>query len=121
MPAAVLHMFKLAASACGTNTGLLPSLYDRVPCGTDALGVQTPQIKSVADVLTIIANVIRILIAVSGALAVIVIVVAALYYITSTGSPDRIKRARDIIQQAVIGLLVITLSYAVVTYVGKFF
>lgn len=116
----VLHLFRLA-DACGTKTGFLPSLYDNVPCGTDAQGVPIPQPQTLADMLTIVVNVIRILVAVAGALAVIVIVVAAIYYITSTGLPERIKRARDIIQQAVIGLLLITLAYSIITYVGKFF
>lgn len=118
---AVLHLFKLANSACGTSTGALPSLYDNIPCGPDANGVLTPQPHSVADFFIVIANVVRIIIAASGGIAVIIIVVAAIYYITSTGQPDRIKKARDIIQYAAIGLILITLSYAIVTYIGKFF
>jgi cytochrome bd-type quinol oxidase subunit 2 len=118
---APLHLFKLAVSACGTQTGVLPSLFDNVPCGKDANGVPTPILNSVQDAVTILANVIRILMAVAGGIAVIVIVVAAIYYITSTGSPDRIKRARDIIQYTAIGLLLIILSYGIITYIGKQF
>jgi hypothetical protein len=114
------HIFKLA-DYCGTKTGFLPSLYDGIPCGQDAQHVQIPQPQTLADMLRIVVNVIRILVAVSGGIAVIVIVVAAIYYITSTGLPDRIKRARDIIQSTVIGLLIITMAYAVITYVGSFF
>ena len=115
------HLVFRLADSCGTKTGALPGLYDHVTCGQDASGVLTPQIKTLHDMLTIIVNVIRILIAVSGGIAVIVVVVAAIYYITSTGSPERIKRARDIIQYTVIGLLLITLAYAIITYIGTFF
>jgi hypothetical protein len=115
-----LHFFKLAA-ACGTKTGGLPSIWDGIQCKPDASGNLTPTITHVSDVLVIIANVIRIVMALSGAIAIIVIVVASIYYITSLGAPERIKRARDIIQYAAIGLLLITMAYAIMTYVAGAF
>jgi Type IV secretion system pilin len=113
---AVLGLFRLAASACGTRTGLLPSLYDNVPC-TDG----NIDINSVSDVLIIVGNVSRILIALAGGIAVIVVIVAAIFYITSTGDPGRIKRAKDIIVNTAIGLIIILVAYAVVTYIATGF
>lgn len=111
-----LHFFRLAVNACGTKTGVLPSLYDTLPC-KDGI----PGVASVQDVGIIITNVVRILIAVSGSIAVIMILVAAVFYVTATGDPARVKRAREIIIQTVTGLILIVLSYALVTFIaGEF-
>ncbi len=109
-----LILFHFAANACGTTTGFLPSLYDNIPC--DASGV--PDIQTVAQVVVIVANVTRILIALSGSLAIIVILVAAIYYITSTGDPGRVKRAKDILINVITGLVLIVMAYAVVTFIS---
>ena len=112
-----LHLFHFAASSCGTKTGALPSLYDKLPCAPDAQGTPTPGIQSIQDVALMVGNVVRILIAISGSLAVILLLVAAIYYITATGDPGRIKRAKEIIIQTVTGLVVIIMAYAVITYI----
>jgi len=117
----VLVLFRLASTACGTNSGVLPSLYDGITCQTDKQGGVGPSINSIQDVLRIIGNGVRILTAVSGGIAIIVIVVAAIFYITSMGDPGRIKAAKDILINVTIGLVLITIAYALMTYVAKFF
>lgn len=108
--------FKLAASC--TNTGLgLPSLYDRL-CKPDGSGVT---IDALSDIWIIIANVIRILVAVGGVLAVIFIVVGGLFYVTSGGDPGRINRAREIIKQAITGLVITLVSYPAITFIASKF
>ncbi len=110
----VLQLFRLAANACGTSTGVLPSLYDNIPC----TGGNTPSITTISQVVVLIANVLRILIAVSGSLAVIAILVSAIYYITSTGDPARVKKAKDILINTATGLILIIMSYAAVTFIA---
>ncbi|HVQ43452.1 MAG TPA: hypothetical protein VMT30_00595 [Candidatus Saccharimonadia bacterium] len=115
----VVQPFHLAAAGtgCGTSTGILPSLYD----GLCTAGGTTPQVHSVADVAIIIGNLVRILIAISGSLAVILLLVASIYYITAMGDPGRIKRAKDIILYDMVGLVLIIMAYAIITYiVGAF-
>jgi hypothetical protein len=113
----LLHLFKLAANACGTRTGLLPSLYDNISCNADGI----PQIKTVAEAVKVVGNGGRILIAVSGGIAVAVIIVGGMYYIASAGDPGRIKRAKDIIVNTVVGLAIILVAYGVVTFIAKGF
>jgi hypothetical protein len=113
---AALHLFRLASAACGTNSGFLPNLYDGIGCPDGS-----PEISSIADILKVAANVTRILIAVSGALAVIVIIVAAIYYIISIGDPGRVKKAKDILTNMALGLLVIMAAYGIVTFIAKGF
>jgi len=109
----LLQLFQLAAADCGTTHGALPSLYDGL-CKTS----NEVQITSVTDFARIIGNLVRILTAVSGALAVIAILAAAIYYITSTGDPARVNRAKDILVSTVTGLVLIIVAYAVVTFIS---
>jgi hypothetical protein len=111
---AVLQLFHLAANACGTSTGVLPSLYDNIPC----TGGNTPEITTISQLAVLIANVVRILVAVSGSLAIITILVAAIYYIISAGDPARVKKAKDILVNTVTGLVLIIMSYAAVTFIA---
>jgi Type IV secretion system pilin len=104
-----LHLFYFASSACGTKTGVLPSIYDNLGCSNGQI-----VITSVHDVLQIITNLTQIALMLSGGLAVVLILVAAIYYVISAGDPGRTKLAKDIIQNTVIGLVVIIAAYAIV-------
>ena|SRR5664279_209410 len=109
----LLSLFKLAAG-CGTKNGFLPGLYDNIPCPDG----RNFKLNSLGDALNIVWNISRILIAAAGALAVIFILVGAIYFIISTGDAGRVKKARDIITNAVVGLLIIIAAYAVVTSIS---
>ena len=61
-------LFHLAATNCVTNTGFLPSLYDGLTCNISG-GIE---IEKVSDVLVLAGNVLRILLGLSGGIAVIV-------------------------------------------------
>jgi hypothetical protein len=111
-----LSLFKLAA--CGATAVFPggPSLYDNVPCVNGNV-----DINSVSDFLVIIGNIFRIVVSLAGAIAVAIILVAGIYYITSAGDPGRIKRAKDILTNVTIGLILISIAYAVVTFIAKGF
>jgi len=111
----VLHMFRLAAC---TKTGILTtSIYDGLHCTGDG----ELAITSVSDAFKVVANICQILLELAGGIAILVIIVGAIYYITSAGEPGRIKKAKDIIINTVVGLLVIITAYAVVTFIAKGF
>lgn len=110
------HLFLLARdSNCGTSKGFLPGLYDGL-CSNGNV-----DITSLSDVGVVIGNVVRILIAAAGALAVIFIIVGGIFYVISAGDPARLKRAKDILTQAITGLVVISLAYAAITFITKQF
>jgi hypothetical protein len=52
-----------------------------------------------------------------GAVAVIVIILSGISYVTSTGDPAAITRAKSTLTYGVIGLVVALLAYAIVNYV----
>ena len=57
------------------------------------------------------------LIFVAGSIAVIVIIIGGLNYITSTGDAARIAKAKNTIIYAVVGVVVAILAYAIVNFV----
>lgn len=112
-----LTNFMLAArdSSCGTNNGFLPGLYDGL-CRNGQVDIQTA-----SDIFIVVANVVRVLTAVAGALAVIFIIVGGIWYVTAYGDPARLKRAKEILNYSLAGLVIVLMAYSVVTYIaGKF-
>src|SRR5262249_8980938 len=117
-----LHLFHFANNACGTNTGILPSLYDGLDCvASGNPPVPSPVLHSVSDSLKVVGNAMRILIALSGGLAVLAIIAGGTMWVISAGDPGRIKLGRDILFNAVLGLIIIIIAYAVVTFIAAGF
>ena len=65
----------------------------------------------------VIVNILNGVIAVAGVIAVIFVVVGGVQYMTSSGDAGKIKKAKDTILYAIIGLIVCVLSYAIVNFV----
>lgn len=64
-----------------------------------------------------VGNIVNTLLYVLGAVAVIVIIIAAFMYVTSGGDSNRTKVAKDTILYAVIGLIVALMAFAIVNWV----
>ena len=62
-------------------------------------------------------NVLNTIFAWVGIIAVIVIIIGGVFYIVSQGDPAKVARAKATILYAVIGLLVVLLSFAIVNFV----
>jgi phosphotransferase system glucose/maltose/N-acetylglucosamine-specific IIC component len=70
---------------------------------------------------SILNNAINIVYFVSGAVAVIIIIVAGFMFITSGGDPAATAKARNTITYAVVGLVVIALAFVITQFViGRF-
>ena len=66
-----------------------------------------------------LAAVINVLLALASTVAVIFIIIGGYRYITSVGSPEEEKNAKRMIWYAVIGLVIIILSFAIVNFVDR--
>lgn len=64
-----------------------------------------------------IKNITNVLLFVLGAIAVIVIIIGGIRYVTSNGDSTQTKAAKDTILYAVIGLIVAIVAYAIVNWV----
>ena len=91
---------------------------DLNPCGTGGAS-NTTICKSSPTSLTsgILGNVISILLFLAGTIAVIMIIVGGIRYITSDGDANKAGQAKNTIIYAIIGLVVAVLSYGIVAFV----
>ncbi len=121
----IRQLFAAALITAGLAMPLLaaPTASALVPCsgGKDCVNkgaskVKTGATKSVGETIRDITN---ILIFVIGAVAVIMIVVGAFKFVTSGGSAEQVKSAKNTILYSVIGLVIAVFAYAIVRYVVK--
>ncbi len=64
-------------------------------------------------------NILKIVFALSGAVSLLIITIAALRMVLSQGNPDSINRARNTILYAVLGLIISVFAFTIVAYVIK--
>lgn len=100
------------------GTGLYDNLCQTTTNPTTNAVTHEVGIHALTDIYVLIGNVIKILLSFVGLLSVIFIVVGGIFYILSTGEPARIQKAKSIITNAIIGLIVALVSYAVVTFIS---
>lgn len=70
-----------------------------------------------ADIMVSVKTIVNTLLYVLGAVAVLVIIVAGIMYVVSGGEAASVKKAKDMILYAVVGVVVALLAYAIVNYV----
>src|SRR5690349_9763851 len=111
----IQHIFLLADNC--TKQGYLPNLYE---------GIQDPQscevqVRTISDIFKLAANAIQILIIAAGFVAVGFILYGAILYIISGGDSANIKKGKDTIVNAVVGLIITMLAFAVVRFISGSF
>ncbi len=85
------------------------SIKDANGCGGGGAGT--------TDISSAIVGVINGIIGIFSAVAAIFVVVGGYYYMTSGGDPGKVKKAKDTILYALIGLAVAALAFAIVNFV----
>jgi hypothetical protein len=106
----------IAAPDCSNPAGL--SAKEQIQCGAcDAAGSTTCDASTAPSSLTnTIKDVIDVISVIAGAIAVLMIIVGGLRYITSAGNAEGAKSARNTILYSVIGLIVIALAQIIVHF-----
>ena len=102
----------------GTFFGL-PHWWQYLSSQVDELGQCSPVVTFPDDLLAIALAITNMLLWVAGLAAVISIVIAGVSYITAAGSTDKITAARKRIQNALIGLGIVVIASAVVSFIGN--
>lgn len=72
---------------------------------------------NIGEIDNAIINVINAIMGIVAAVAVIAIVIGGIQYMTSVGDPGKVKRAKDTILYAVIGLVIVILAAVIVNVV----
>lgn len=84
--------------------------------GAIAKFVGLPRAKSIPK---LIGHALRVILGIMGSVALLMSVWGGIIWLTSGGNPDKIKKAKDILVWATIGLIVIFASYALVDFIIK--
>jgi len=90
-------------------------------CGAtlrDASGNSVP-VATLFCLFPMIANIISYLLIFSGVVAVIMIIFSGIKLISSSGDPKQVAEARKILIYAVLGLMLIFLSFAIVAFIAN--
>ncbi|HET9411448.1 MAG TPA: hypothetical protein VFO38_01205 [Candidatus Saccharimonadales bacterium] len=108
----------LAASAGSSAESLCTGSGGKFVGGTctnnpDSLNTQP-------SVMTTIKNVTNLLVFVVGAIAVIMIIIGGIRYVTSAGEQAAITGAKNTILYAIVGVIVAIAAYAIVNFVTTF-
>jgi len=69
------------------------------------------------DIRVTIANIIRVALGLLGIVAVVIIIYGGVMYLTSAGEPEKIKKAKDLLIAAIIGLVIILTSFAIASFI----
>lgn len=72
-----------------------------------------------ADLRSVVFNVIRWVLGILALVAVSFIIYGGFIWLTAAGNPERIQKAKRIILNAIIGLVIVLLSFAIVSFVGS--
>ncbi len=72
-----------------------------------------------SDLKGVIINVLRWVLGILALTAVVFIVYGGFLWLTAAGNPERIQKAKRVIVNAVIGLVIVLISWAIVSYVVK--
>jgi len=83
----------------------------------NAQGVDLPNPLNADDVPTLISYMVRSMLGISGAIALLMLVWGGITWMTSSGNADRVKKGRDTIVWAIFGLAAIFMSYAIINFV----
>jgi hypothetical protein len=103
----------LYAASCDT---ILPDLYKGLRTADCA---ELKPIASFDAITVLLANAVQIALTLAGLLAVGFIIFGAVQYIMSQGQPDRIKKAKETIVNAVIGLFLAILAFVIVALIAN--
>ena len=117
-----VHTVAKVGDVCTPNSGgffSLPHWWQYLTTQVDELGNCSPIFNFPNDIWAVALAVIDILLRVAGIVAVLSIIIAGVSYIVSAGSSEKATAARRRIQNALIGLGIVILASAVVSFIGN--
>ncbi len=71
------------------------------------------------SIASVLSTIIQWILGLAGGVAVLFLILGGLQYITSSGNKDKAEQAKQTILYAVIGLIVIALSFVIVAFVAQ--
>lgn len=85
--------------------------------GLGKIGAETGLGQNANDLPTLIGRIIAMIIGVVGIVLVVYVIQAGIMYMTASGDPDKTKKAKAMIQTAMIGIILIIAAYSISSFV----
>lgn len=85
--------------------------------GVDCAGGNSGTPSSLFGDTGIFQKIVNIMLFIVGAVAVIMLIIGGIRYVTSNGAQDQVTAAKNTIMYAIIGIIVAVLAYAIVNFV----
>ena len=99
------------------NPALAQSATDQIAWGGQQVQVENNIGLSSTDPRIIIARIIQVFLGFLGTIALVLIIYAGFLWMTSSGDDTKIQQAKDILKNAVIGLIIILSSFAIASFI----
>lgn len=95
-----------------------PTWYEYLPGVTDQNGKCQPSLAKLSDIWLIVAAIVDILLRVGALAAVGMVIYGGIRYTTSMGSPELTAKARTVIIDALIGLIITIMASFFITFLA---
>lgn len=109
----------LVALLLGSVFTVLPALAQGPPGNAGKPGFTNPLGENVT-VVSFLTRITNWLLGLVGFLALLALVVGGIWMIVAFGNEQRVEKGKEIVKWAVIGLIIVTLSYAVIKILEGF-
>ena len=107
-----LALVAIPASAATTIDSNPQTLLDQT-----GIGGTTPSAQAGAQLPILIGRIIRVLLSLLGVIFLVLMVYAGFLWMTARGEEEPVTKAKDIIRQAIIGMIIVFLAYAITGFV----
>lgn len=109
-----------ATCPAGTSQGTCPTGLCMINSLCQPPSQFTSGIAGASNLTDLLKLIIQILLTLAGVIAVVVLIIGGFWYITSAGNEEQSEKGRKAIVNAIIGLIVVILSYALVNILSGF-
>lgn len=76
-------------------------------------------VDGAAQTQTFINNIVKVMVGIAGAVAVVYMVIGGFQYITSSGHPEKLDKAKKTLLYSGIGLGIVLIAYTIVDFVSS--
>lgn len=112
----------ITAAMIGLAIGLAaPSFLREISNVLGWTSVNNPDVEGALTLSQIALNVLHFLLSVVGILAIIMLVIGGIMYLTSAGSEDRAETGKKIVLYSIIGIFVALAALVIVSQIAEFF
>lgn len=112
----------ITASLIGLAIGIAaPSFLKEIGTILGWQGINNSDVSGALTLSAIAMNVLNFLLGILGVLAMVMLVIGGIMYLTSAGDEDRIDKGKKIFTYSIIGIIVAMSSLVVVKQIAKFF